>query len=696
MDLFEGSDDSSTEEEMKRLWDKLENMEAMAKKEVEENAPTAIFQCPSSISSASVPSSISTPSDYNGDRESPDRTMDDLTNKTRKQSTMEASLVRDTKPTSKSSITSISTSSLPEDRENIRTLGHPIVDLTNNAEIDASNANRQRKPTNATEFHGKDHEAAVDSDKPIAYESAFKGSEPTSLASSRLKAGNESSDSSDESSDSSNDDDSSSSSSSSDDGSSTSDDESSTTNRSNTPPQERTKCEEATARAHWPPCTQAKSSNANKSASFVSSSSKLVKNPYRKSTAEHSHYKTEKMSREHGGFELQPQGWDAPPIESLGTSAPEDGLFPFFEEDLADSSDNENDGVRKCSSHFLGSNQAAKTPTELQAFRPNNTATVASDENKSARLMSDATLQPSFNAEKEDAGTLFPKATDASFKRTDKANESGRSEDQAPPQNSKSTRIQEHPLEAEQEPEIHHSLYAPKPYRERQSPIVHKFNTQNRPLNSRRRIPVSSLFGAPLHLLWQTKFEHFNHLQSEVSNALCHTDDNLVVSAPTGAGKTAIFEMAMARFIDTDLQNQRQGQQGPRRLSKKRKIVYVAPSKALCEERYEDWSRRLSALHLGIEVAMITGGADPGNSYHDLTAAHFILTTPEKWDSLSRKWSENFYLLASVKMFMIDEVHLLGDESRGCCLESIVSRMKSIQRGARQVTVSTADLRMSR
>jgi ATP-dependent DNA helicase HFM1/MER3 len=219
---------------------------------------------------------------------------------------------------------------------------------------------------------------------------------------------------------------------------------------------------------------------------------------------------------------------------------------------------------------------------------------------------------------------------------------------------------------------------------------------QNRPLGSRRQVPVASIFAPPLHLLWQSKFEKFNHLQSQVSNALCHSDDNVVVSAPTGAGKTAIFEMAMARFIGTDLQNPRVDQNGLQRLSKNRKVVYIAPSKALCEERYEDWSRRLSMLHVGIEVAMITGDADPGNCYHDLKEAHFILTTPEKWDSLSRKWSENFFLLASVKLFMIDEVHLLGDKSRGWCLESIVSRMKSIQRAALQVDVSVDDLHSSR
>jgi ATP-dependent DNA helicase HFM1/MER3 len=41
----------------------------------------------------------------------------------------------------------------------------------------------------------------------------------------------------------------------------------------------------------------------------------------------------------------------------------------------------------------------------------------------------------------------------------------------------------------------------------------------------------------------------FNHMQSEMANVLANSDDNVIVSAPTGAGKTALFEMAMARLF---------------------------------------------------------------------------------------------------------------------------------------------------
>jgi ATP-dependent DNA helicase HFM1/MER3 len=202
-----------------------------------------------------------------------------------------------------------------------------------------------------------------------------------------------------------------------------------------------------------------------------------------------------------------------------------------------------------------------------------------------------------------------------------------------------------------------------------------------------------------MNLLWRGKFEEFNHFQSEMANVLCHSDDNVVVSAPTGAGKSTIFEMAMARFFTMDLMAQEVTAPSvtrPHSLSKARKILYIAPSKALCEERYEDWSRRFQTLKLGIEVAMITGdAADPGSSFGDLISAHFVIATPEKWDSMTRRWSENFFLMASVKLLLVDEVHLLGDETRGWCLEVVVTRMKTIHRAAQAVSTTTEDLRSS-
>lgn len=245
--------------------------------------------------------------------------------------------------------------------------------------------------------------------------------------------------------------------------------------------------------------------------------------------------------------------------------------------------------------------------------------------------------------------------------------------------------------------EIDPRYYRPQPYQLDQATIVHSYSLHNRPMTMRKKIGVRELFGNPFCSFWLNKFNTFNHFQTEVAPVLVHSSDNVLVSAPTGAGKTALFEMAMIRHIISELDlRRRPGGANPAQLPSGRKVVYIAPSKALCDERYEDWSKRIQSLGLGIQCVLMTGDAESGACYLDIKAAHVILTTPEKWDALTRRWNENFYLFASVKLMLIDEIHLLGDPSRGCCLEAVICRMKTIFRASQAVNPTPEALRNSR
>jgi activating signal cointegrator complex subunit 3 len=71
------------------------------------------------------------------------------------------------------------------------------------------------------------------------------------------------------------------------------------------------------------------------------------------------------------------------------------------------------------------------------------------------------------------------------------------------------------------------------------------------------------------------------------------------------------------------------------------------------------------------------------------------VTTPEKWDGVSRSWQTRGYV-RQVALLVIDEIHLLGEE-RGPVLEVIVSRAAFIAahagnqvRKCRVVGLSTA------
>lgn len=144
-------------------------------------------------------------------------------------------------------------------------------------------------------------------------------------------------------------------------------------------------------------------------------------------------------------------------------------------------------------------------------------------------------------------------------------------------------------------------------------------------------------------------------------------DKHIVVGAPTSSGKTVIFELAIIRLLqETEKQNLPLGSY---------RIVYVAPIKALCKERFLDWEQKFSPI--GIKCKEVTGDNEI-NDMNDLEGAHLILTTPEKWDALTRKWREYRSFVDSIKLFMVDEIHLLNEPKRGPSLEAIISRMKTI------------------
>lgn len=89
-------------------------------------------------------------------------------------------------------------------------------------------------------------------------------------------------------------------------------------------------------------------------------------------------------------------------------------------------------------------------------------------------------------------------------------------------------------------------------------------------------------------------------------------------------------------------------------------------------------------------VIELTGDVTPDS--RSISQADVIVTTPEKWDGISRSWQTRNYVKA-VKLLVIDEIHLLGDD-RGPVLEVIVSRSNFIsshtESKVRVVGLSTA------
>jgi len=133
--------------------------------------------------------------------------------------------------------------------------------------------------------------------------------------------------------------------------------------------------------------------------------------------------------------------------------------------------------------------------------------------------------------------------------------------------------------------------------------------------------------------------------------------DSVIVSAPTGAGKTLIAEFAIYRA-----------------LSAQRRVIYTTPLKALSNQKFADFVRQFGSDLVGI----LTG--DVKVNPH---AAILVMTTEILRNQLFTEKPED------VATAVLDECHYLGDEGRGTVWEEIIiNAPRSIQLVALSATVS--------
>ncbi|XP_021733961.1 DExH-box ATP-dependent RNA helicase DExH14-like isoform X1 [Chenopodium quinoa] len=197
-------------------------------------------------------------------------------------------------------------------------------------------------------------------------------------------------------------------------------------------------------------------------------------------------------------------------------------------------------------------------------------------------------------------------------------------------------------------------------------------HTSHTELLDLKPLPITALGNSMYESLYS--FSHFNPIQTQAFHVLYHTDNNVLLGAPTGSGKTISAELAMFHLFNSQPDM---------------KVIYIAPLKALVRERMKDWKRRL-VTQLGKKMVEMTGDFTP--DLMALLSADIIISTPEKWDGISRNWHTRSYV-KKVGLMILDEIHLLGAD-RGPILEVIVSRMRYIssqtERSVRFVGLSTA------
>ncbi len=134
---------------------------------------------------------------------------------------------------------------------------------------------------------------------------------------------------------------------------------------------------------------------------------------------------------------------------------------------------------------------------------------------------------------------------------------------------------------------------------------------------------------------------------------------SLLVSAPTASGKTLIAMLAILGYLSKNTG----------------KVIYLSPLRALASEKFLEF-KKLERLSIGntIKAAISTG--DFENIEKNLGKSNILVLTNEKMDSIIRHGTQ---WIDEIGLVIADEIHLIGDESRGPALEMILTQLKLLE-----------------
>ena len=136
---------------------------------------------------------------------------------------------------------------------------------------------------------------------------------------------------------------------------------------------------------------------------------------------------------------------------------------------------------------------------------------------------------------------------------------------------------------------------------------------------------------------------------------------NILVSAPTASGKTLIAMLAMISFLSKNNTNG--------------KVIYLSPLRALAAEKFLEF-KKLEKVALGKKTKVGISTGDFENLEKNLEKSNVLILTNEKMDSIIRHGAE---WIEDIGLVITDEVHLIGDESRGPTLEMILTQLKLLE-----------------
>ncbi|ODV96691.1 hypothetical protein PACTADRAFT_48513 [Pachysolen tannophilus NRRL Y-2460] len=154
-------------------------------------------------------------------------------------------------------------------------------------------------------------------------------------------------------------------------------------------------------------------------------------------------------------------------------------------------------------------------------------------------------------------------------------------------------------------------------------------------------------------------FEYFNKFQTQAFQSLYNSNENVLIGMSKGSGKTVCAELSL-------LNHWKQS---------KGRAVYISPSQEKIGYTYKDWKKRFSGIAGGKLVDKLTG--ELTQDLKILENSHLILSTPQQFDTISRRWKYRKNI-QQIGLFIIDDCHTIGNGYAGTVYEVIISRMRFI------------------
>ncbi len=177
--------------------------------------------------------------------------------------------------------------------------------------------------------------------------------------------------------------------------------------------------------------------------------------------------------------------------------------------------------------------------------------------------------------------------------------------------------------------------------------------------------------------VWKKGWTSLRDIQEQAIPALVLSDDDLIISAVTAAGKT---EAAFLPLISRVLTGDRPGGFD---------LVYIGPLRALINDQFG----RLADLCEALEIPVHPWHGDISQAIKAKARKNpsgILLITPESLEAMFvLKGNEVLKMFRSTRAIVIDELHALLDSERGIHLRSLLTRLElSVGRQIRRVGLS--------